>query len=167
MELIQKNSLLWEYLSENQQGLILDGEHLLTDARLTKNLTSVSDYSYVVFPFAKAYEGFLKKLFLDLDVIKEDDYYGDDIRIGRILNPNYKGRNSVYNKLCNNKRAGKDLVFRLWEIWRKGRNYVFHYYPHNFRKLNYEEAAGIIEEMVSVMDDSITKCDIVANSIAS
>ena len=161
MEVLDKNSVLWGYLSENQRELILDGEHLLTDAKLTQNVTEVSDYSYIVFPFAKAYEGFLKKLFLDLKLIKEDDYYGDDIRIGRILNPNYKSKNSVYNRLCRDKRASKDIARRLWEIWRKGRNQVFHYYPHNFRKLDFDEANLLIEEIVTSMNDSVTMCDIV------
>ena len=63
MQVIDKQTYLWSYLSDEQRGLILDGEQLLSDS---KHLTSISDYSFLVFPFAKAFEGFLKKLFLNL-----------------------------------------------------------------------------------------------------
>jgi len=72
MEIINKNSTLWSYLGENIQGLVKDGEKLLDLAN--PEGAPVSDYSYLVFPFSKAYEGFLKKLFLDTGVISEKDF---------------------------------------------------------------------------------------------
>lgn len=83
MQKIDRNSNLWNYLSSDLKGLIEDGEKII-DHAIKHGENGSSDFSYIVFNFAKAYEGFLKHLFLDLGFIQEDDYYGDDIRIGLI-----------------------------------------------------------------------------------
>jgi hypothetical protein len=158
MLVINRKSVLWNYLTEEIQDLITDGEALLIDAPNLKE--KISDYSYLVFPFAKAYEGFLKKLFLDLGLLKEDEYYGDDIRIGKILNPSYIHElTSVYKKIQPN-RNNKDIAQRLWTAWRKGRNQVFHYFPHNFRKLSYDESMDLIKELVASMDEAVQICKV-------
>ena len=156
MQVIDKQTYLWSYLSDEQRGLILDGEQLLSDS---KHLTSISDYSFLVFPFAKAFEGFLKKLFLELGLIREDEYYGDDIRIGKLLSPYFmkKHAGSLYKKLSLDKYAGKELTEDLWKVWKKGRNLVFHYFPHNFRRLTYDEALEIINDFGRVMERSVEK----------
>ncbi len=159
MRVIDRKSALWGYLTSDIKGLIVDGELLIRGADSIPQ--KVSDYAYLVFPFAKAYEGFLKKLFLDLDFIKEDEYYGDEIRIGRILNPGFtKNHGNVFSKLCSTVGEQKELAEGMWGIWRKGRNQVFHYFPHNFRKLSYDEALDIVKELVSVMDDAAMSCDL-------
>jgi hypothetical protein len=156
MEVIDKSSALWNYLEEDLKGLVLDGEHLLSDV----DREVVTDYSYLVFPFSKAYEGFLKRFFLDLDLIREDEYYGDSIRIGRILNPAFiKKKFSVYRKL-RGKPGTEDVAERLWDIWKRGRNLVFHYFPHNFRKLSYDEALDIIRAVVDSMDLAVMRCSL-------
>ena len=151
MQIIKRDSKLWNYLPEEIQGLIEDGEHLMVDCH---SLTGkVSDYSYLVFPFAKAYEGFLKNFFLDLGLIKEDEFYGDDIRIGRILNPIFMEKAfSVYKKLKKVRGVDERVPGMLWESWKKGRNQVFHYFPHNFRRLSKEEAAEIINDFIQAME---------------
>ncbi len=164
MQLIDRKSALWMYLSVEIQDLLKDGEVLVEEAGHVDGL--ISDYSYLVFPFAKAYEGFLKKLFLDMDLIKEDEYYGDDIRIGRILNPGYINElTSVYRKVCVPKGAKGDAVSnevsqKLWEGWRKGRNQIFHYFPHNFRKLSHDEAVDLINQLIEAMAFAITSCKV-------
>ncbi len=150
MQVINRKSKLWNYLSEDLVGLIEDGERLLIECHSLSG--KVSDYSYLVFPFAKAYEGFLKHYFLDLGLIDEADFYGDDIRIGRILNPFFIDKDfSVYAKL-KKMQNGEDLVHQLWKIWIKGRNQVFHDFPHNFRRLSKEESAEIIDEFIKAME---------------
>ncbi len=52
------------------------------------------------------------------------------------------------------------MANKLWTIWKKGRNQVFHYFPHNFRKLSKEEALILIQEFIDAMDDVLTKCDL-------
>ncbi len=161
MEVFDKNSALWTYLPEEIKGLFLDGEQLLDHAEHHKGKTS--DFSYLVFPFSKGYEGFLKRFFLDMGLIREDEYYSNDIRIGRILNPNFiKEKDNVFIKICrDNKttpREGRKIAEDLWNIWRRGRNQVFHYFPHNFRRLTHEEALEIISQMVTSMENAVLGC---------
>lgn len=160
MQVISRNSPLWQYLPSEIKGLIEDGEELL-DHAIKHGDGSASDFSYLVFSFSKAYEGFLKRMFLDLDLIQEDEYYGDDIRIGRILNPSYLRENrNIFTQLCDPKHTGENIAKRMWEIWRRGRNQVFHYFPHNFRRLSYEEALSIIDEMISTMEAAVSTCSL-------
>ncbi len=162
MSLLDKKSALWAYLSDDLKGLLVDGELLVAHAEDTPH--KVSDFSYLVFPFSKAYEGFLKKLFLDLRLIKEDEFYGDEIRIGRILNPHFMDdHGNVFQKLCSSNENQEDFANRLWELWHRGRNRVFHYFPHNFRKLSYDEALGIIEDLLDAMEDTIVNCYLKGN----
>jgi len=159
MHLVDRQSALWGYLTDDIRGLIVDGELLVKHAE--EDHRKVSDFSFMVFPFSKAYEGFIKKLLLDLELIQEDEYYGEEIRIGRLLNPFYKDNNTnVFVRLCGPITKGQALAERLWEVWRRGRNQVFHYFPHNFRKLSYKEAREIIEEMLQVMDEAVTSCSL-------
>ena len=159
MKPVNRTSILWEYLSEELQGLISDGEILFSEAEDPMAKGKISDFSYLVFPFSKAYEGFLKKLFLDLNLMREDEYYSDDIRIGRILNPHYiDDHYKKYKNICLRPGTNEDLSVRLWEVWRKGRNQVFHYFPHNFRHLSFDEASEIISSILSVMEESVRSC---------
>ncbi|HOV97548.1 MAG TPA: hypothetical protein PLW49_00820 [bacterium] len=158
MQIIKRDSDLWRYMSPEIKDLIEDGESILTFVYKNKDKADISDYSFIVFPFAKAYEGFLKKFFLDTNLITEDEYYGDEIRIGRLLNPNYQDNTSVYNKVCNYSGGGKGIAQRLWNTWKRGRNTVFHYFPHNFRKLEYNEALDIINDIISVMAEVVSAC---------
>ena len=158
--LIDRDSKLWLYLPPELQGLVEDGEVLVDTIYPQQELRDVSVFSFLVFSFAKAYEGFLKRLFFDLKMISHDDYYGDEIRIGKILNPNYtKKKGNVFMKLCARKGVSKDLPTELWKMWHRGRNRVFHYFPRNFRKLSYEEAVNIVRDFVAVMHKAVEVCD--------
>ena len=153
--MIQEGSPLWQYLSPEQRRLALDGHLLVEDRQLHPNQL-LSDYSYLVFPFAKLYEGFLKQLFSDLDIISERDYRSDHFRIGKVLSPNLVRRlrnRSAYGQL--EERFGKDLATRLWHTWKEARNLVFHYFPHNFRALTQEEAGKLITLLIGAMDQAV------------
>lgn len=158
---IDKTSFFWNYLSAGQKGLIEGGLYLLDDVKKHPDI-NISDYSYLVFPFAKAYEGFLKKLFLDLGFIKLQIYESDHFRIGKALNPHLEKilRNeSIYDRitsLCGN----NNLADTLWNVWRKGRNLVFHYFPHNLRALQLSEAENIIDEILEVMERAVRECKV-------
>lgn len=161
MNTVNKESGLWAYLPKDIQNLIKDGEDLITHVHSKKE--EISDFSYLVFPFAKAYEGFLKCFFLDLDLIAEDDYYSNDIRIGRILNPHFiNKRGNVFSKICNHPKTRKDegriLAEQLWAIWKRGRNQVFHYFPHNYKRLKFDDAMSIIEGLVNAMEAAVSGC---------
>ena len=158
MQMLERSSILWNYLPSDIRGLIEDGEKLVEFAQ-TSGSHGATDFSYIVFPFSKAYEGFLKRFFLDLDIIKEDEYYGDDIRIGRILNPTFMvEKQNIFEKLCSLPEGDKKLAEGLWMAWRHGRNQVFHYFPHNFRRLTFEDAFAIIQELLTAMNTAVEGC---------
>lgn len=156
--MIDRKSFLWNYLSNGQKGLIETGEFLLGDAN--KHEKPLSDYSYIVFPFAKAYEGFLKQLFLDKGFIDQNQYQSDHFRIGKALNPNFAKEvpsESVYLKITNFCKS-EELSKKLWGAWKRGRNLLFHYFPHNIHAITFLEAQDTINMVISAMDEAIVVC---------
>lgn len=153
--MILPGSLLWQYLSETQKQLATDGQLLLEDRDRHPN-EHLSDYSYLVFPFAKLYEGFLKQLFLDLSVISRREYESKHFRVGKVLSPNLVrrlGERSAYGHV--EKRYGKALADSLWNTWKQGRNLVFHYFPHNVSRLSLLAAKALIEMITITMTESV------------
>lgn len=121
------------------------------------------DYSFVVFPAAKAYEGFLKKLFLDLRFISEADYYGKHFRIGKALNPflpkEIRNNTWVYGKIVKFCR-GKELANQLWDTWRISRNLVFHWFPDEKNAINLTEAEERIKLITDAIDQAFQNCSL-------
>lgn len=154
--MIETGSPLWRFLSDTQRQLALDGQ-LLVDDRIRHPNEHLSDYSYLVFPFAKLYEGFLKDLFRDAGIITAREYQSTHFRLGKVLSPNLVrrlGGRSAYGTVMH--RFGKPLAEMLWNTWKNGRNLVFHYFPHNVRRLTLDEAKGIIDMIISCMNDAVT-----------
>lgn len=155
MCMIKEGSLLWQYLSPQQRGLAGDGAFLIEDSARHAD-QEPTDYSYLVFPFAKLYEGYLKDLFLDLGIISDREYYSNHYRIGKALSPNLLrrlGARSAYGQLA--KKFGDELPAILWRAWKEGRNLVFHYYPRNLRALSREEAIALTRMIVTAMEEAV------------
>lgn len=155
--MISAGTTLWTYLSENERILAGDGAFLVRDS---ENHTDEepTDYSYLVFPFAKLYEGFLKDLFLDLSIISKRDYGSNHFRIGKVLSPNLVrrlGGRSAYGVITN--RFGHDIADTLWYTWKEGRNLTFHYFPNALRVLSRAEALTIIDTIQQTMEMVIGK----------
>lgn len=153
--MIESGPSLWNYLSETQRELYRDGKLLIEDRTDHPN-EHLSDYSYLVFPFAKLYEGFLKQLFCDLGIITRREYESTHFRLGKVLSPNLVrrlGRRSAYAAV--QARYGKDLADTLWQTWKQGRNLVFHYFPHNVRRLDFEEAIAVITMITDMMQKAV------------
>lgn len=153
--MIKEDSLLWQNLSQEQRALAGDGAFLIEDSARHVD-EEPTDYSYLVFPFAKLYEGFLKDIFFDLGIISEREYYSNHYRIGKALSPNLVrrlGNQSAYGQLT--KRFGDGLAATLWHAWKEGRNLVFHYYPHNIRALTRHEAIGLSQMIVTAMEEAV------------
>jgi len=147
---------LWQYLSQNQKELILEGQYLMDDI-IKDHAFHFKDYSFLIFPFAKAYEGYLKKLFLDIKFISHLDYISDHLRLGKLMSPNLTiklGDRSLYKMV--EKRAGKELADQIWETWKVGRNQIFHYFPHNLKAVGFQEAETIVEKIITAMEASYT-----------
>lgn len=121
------------------------------------------DYSFVVFPAAKAYEGYLKKLFLTLGFINRDDYYGKRFRVGKALNPSldkrYRNKESVYDRVVDY-CGGEELAKKLWITWKNCRNMVFHWFPDEKNVISLPEARERIMQVLSAIDEAYKGCKI-------
>ncbi len=157
----------WGYLGEDIQKLLSTSEFLYRivqewETDFPEDDNKFHDYSFVVFPAAKAYEGFLKKLFLDLGFITQEDYYGKRFRIGKALNPSLEKAlrdEGVYDKIvdfCH----GKALADNLWETWRLSRNLLFHWFPNEKNTITLLEAKQRIEMVVNAIDEAFEGCKI-------
>lgn len=142
----------WSYLSQNQKDLILEGQYLMNEI-IKDHVYRFKDYSFLVFPFAKAYEGFLKRLFLDIGFISRLDYISDHFRLGKFMSPNLTmrlGDRSLYLKI--KQAADEKLAEDVWNAWKMGRNQIFHYFPHNVKSITFEEAEKIVNQIIQVME---------------
>jgi len=122
------------------------------------------DYSFIVFPAAKAYEGFLKQLFLDLNFITKKQYYSKRFRIGRSLNPSLDKNDPewVYKKLetyCNN----KDIATQLWKTWKESRNALFHWFPHEINAISYQESGNKLTMIAEAIEVVYSECKLDVN----
>jgi hypothetical protein len=144
----------WQYLPKEQQDLLLQGDYLSGEV-IQRQRHTFKDYSFLVFPYAKAYEGFLKQIFKDIGFISHLDYISDHLRLGKLMSPNLADRlgdRSLYRKVQH--ASTTDLADKIWNAWKVGRNQVFHYFPHNLKALNFEEAEKLINTIVQTMQES-------------
>jgi hypothetical protein len=163
-----KNKPWWNYLSEDLQESLELSFHL--SERSAEWSNKYHDYSFLVFPAAKAYEGFLKKIFLDMGFITKEDYNGKHFRIGKALNPNleskYKGDDWVYKKLskfC----GGDELPDRLWRTWKESRNLLFHWFPNEKNVVSHAEAVEKLLMIVGAIDEVFSVCSVELNKNGS
>ncbi len=168
MDLNLEKKLWWHYIEEDLQELLVASEFLANVVRswggdLPQGRKVFHDYSFIVFPAAKAYEGYLKKVFLDMGFITPEDYHGKHFRIGKALNPflekRYRNNESVYDKIVTH-CGGKELADTLWEAWTNGRNVVFHWFPDEKKAVSFEEAEEKIKQIVGAMDKAFEGCKI-------
>lgn len=147
------SSELRNYLSADESSLIEEGFYLFKEAKL--HMTGFKDFSFAVFPFAKAYEGFLKRIFYDLGFITSLEYRSKHFRVGKVMAPELQRRlrnRSVYKKICD--KVGCDLSDDIWYAWKYGRNEIFHYYIDGIKTLSLEEAEKKINLLVRTMEQT-------------
>lgn len=149
----------YEYVEHDVLELIEESLHLQKSVSSWND--KFHDYSFVVFPAAKAYEGFLKKLFLDLGLISKQEYYYKYFRIGKALNPElekrFRKKESVYDKLVSF-CGGEQLANVLWNTWKDCRNKSFHWFPDEKIILNFEEASLAVAQILESMDKAFVQC---------
>ncbi len=143
-----------KYLDPSQENLIKTSYYLSQQFVDKKH---IEDFSFIVFPMAKAYEGFLKKVLLDLNLISHKVYYGRRFRIGRALNPDVslKQRDKwwLYDDLT--RMLNEELAQEIWQTWLQCRNHVFHFFPDGGKALSFDEATGCLNKMQDVMEATI------------
>lgn len=148
----------WNYLSIPQQDLLIEGDYL-KDQVIEDSEYSFKDYSFLVFPFAKAYEGFLKQVALDVKFISHLDYISNHFRLGKMLSPNMIEKlgeeRSLYSQI--ERAVNKEFAEEVWFTWKLHRNEIFHYYPHNLKAIGFQEADSIAKTITSTMRDVYQK----------
>jgi len=140
----------FQYLSPWQQDLVntsfILSEKLFDDPE-------IKDFSFIVFPMAKAYEGFLKKMLVDLGLITKRTYESRRFRIGRALNPDIRSNQRdawwLYDDVA--RELGEDVAREVWETWLKCRNHIFHFFPGGEKHTNFAKALDCLERMQSVI----------------
>ena len=151
----------WSYLDEDLKLLFEESIELVRRVKYWEQ--QFHDYSFIVFPAAKAYEGFLKKFFLDMGFISEKQYLGRRFRIGRALNPeldhHLRKEEGIYDKLIEY-CGGEELPELLWTTWKESRNKLFHWFPEEQNVVNYPEAKNRVEKIVNALDAVFDSCKI-------
>lgn len=152
------SSRVWfDFLNSWQQNLVKTTNKLceLEDDRLEHQL---HDYSFLIFPMAKAYEGFIKKYLFDLKLIDKNTYESKRFRIGRAINPDvrhsHRDQYWLYDDLSQ--ECGEAVARDLWEVWLKCRNRVFHYFPKEKNQLTYKESLEKIKMIDKAMTGAVT-----------
>ena len=151
----------WDYLPTDLKDS-LELSFFLAD-RSSEWSKRFYDYSFIVFPAAKSYEGFLKKVFLDMGFITNEDYRGKHFRIGKALNPDlepkYKDSDWVYDKLSKFCQ-GRELPDKLWKTWKESRNLLFHWFPEEKNVVSHNEAVERLLMIVATIDEVFTACSV-------
>ncbi len=140
----------YNYLDLPQRTLVDVSFALLTKKEL---LADLQDFSFLVFPMSKAYEGFLKQVFYDLHLIDKDTYQGRRFRIGRAFNPDIREHQRdedwLYDDVAS--KFGHDLARQLWDTWLQCRNRVFHFFVTEKQTLTFAQAQAKIEMITQAM----------------
>lgn len=160
MDFKLENRVWWNFLEEDIKELLKESVLLLQ--KVGEWDQKFHDYAFVVFPAAKAYEGFLKKIFLERGFITKEEYLGKRFRIGKALNPSIARQfkeESVYGKIVNY-CGGKKLADQLWETWKMCRNLLFHWFPEEKNAIDINEARERIAKIINSMDLAYKECKI-------
>ena len=154
-----KNRVWWNDINKDLKDLLSEAVLLLE--KVLNWEEKFYDYSFIVFPAAKAYEGFLKDVFLDEGLISEEDYYGKRFRIGKALNPSLKrrfGKKTVYEKIID-QCGGKPLADEMWMTWKNCRNLLFHWFPKEKNAIDdINEARERVMQVLTTMDMVYKEC---------
>lgn len=159
-----KGETWYEYLEPLMRDLVEEAYYLLDREEMAGE--ELVDYSFAVFPMAKAYEGFIKKYLFDVGLISEKTYMSRHFRIGRSLNPSLpvKYRNGWWlfddlEKMCKKMDGGKHehkgLPRMMWRAWREGRNKIFHYFAGRERLVDLGEARKLVDGFREVMEMAV------------
>jgi hypothetical protein len=160
------SSQVWySYLTDWQQELVETAEKLLKREKNRIGAEQIEsadffldDYAFIVFPMAKAYEGFLKKYFFDFQLIDKKTYFGKRFRVGRALNPDVRQHQRdkywIFDDVVD--LCGVGVARDMWETWLECRNRVFHFYPDEKGKLSIEDAEKKLAMMAETMTQAVS-----------
>lgn len=137
------NHELWQQCQLSQQ---------LWQRELSSDVALV-DYSFIVFPMAKAYEGFIKMFLLEMGLIPREVFESRRFRIGRALNPDLSHYQQDERWLFDDvaRSCSRDRALQIWQTWLECRNHVFHFFPQDERGLTLLQAERKLKMLVETM----------------
>lgn len=147
-------SPLYRSLAPDLQELLRTSVSLYTRERRLG--PQFPDYSFVVFPLAKAYEGFLKQYLLELHLLTTEQYHDKRFRIGRALNPDLRNHQRDEQWLYDDivRMCSPDLGRELWDTWLHCRNRIFHFFPSSNQKLSLAKSGEYLLLIYTAMDNA-------------
>lgn len=136
-----------------QKELLSQSFYLLDDVHFFQK--TFFDYSFLVMPAAKAYEGYLKDKFLKLNLISKKRWEGHRFRIGKALNPELAkqdpdGFERLYDDL--ERIYGNQTAQCSWQTWKLCRNRVFHYFNKEKQAISLTEAKQRLQMIIDSID---------------
>jgi hypothetical protein len=143
----------FQKLNSIQKELIAQSFYLAEDTDFFKK--TFFDYSFIVMPAAKAYEGVIKDKIFALKLISEERYKGKRFRVGKALNPELaKEHPNAYEALYDDleKMCGSQLPEKLWKTWRNCRNRVFHFFTGERQDLTLHEAKQKLQQILQAIE---------------
>lgn len=151
------NANWFPLLDENGRRLVMLSVTLYE--RELRMKSTLQGYSFLVFPMAKAFEGFIKLYLKQLGLLNRPDYNDSKFRIGRALNPDISEQHKdewwLYDDVVRS--CGEKVARDLWDAWVQCRNRVFHYYFNQESEMNLDQATKKLEQMAQAME-SATLC---------
>lgn len=150
------SSTWFTYLDLDLQRMVVLSVRLYENLELS--LEQYDDYTFVVFPMSKAYEGFLKYFLLKTHLINDETFNDRRFRIGRALNPDVSPRHRDEHWLYEDvvRQCSGELARELWETWLQCRNRIFHYFPKQRQVLTLTQAGEYLKRMQNTMHEAVT-----------
>lgn len=141
-------------LTLGQKDLLTQSLFLLSDMKAHPR--KFYDYSFIVMPAAKAFEGFVKELLFKTGLISERKYKGDRFRVGKALNPELEHipklkRIALYDDL-GNLFDNKEVPAKLWQTWKECRNRIFHFFPAFKQAITLREAEERLAQVFETIE---------------
>lgn len=149
-----QNKPWFQKLPPGQRNLLTQSLFLFSDMKTHQR--KFYDYSFIVMPAAKAFEGFVKEFLFKTRLISEKSYKGDRFRVGKALNPELEHvarlkKVALYDDLT--KLFGDEEVpKRLWQTWKQCRNRIFHFFPSFKQAISLKEAEERLLQIFETME---------------
>jgi len=149
-----QNKDWFKKLPAGQRDLLLQSLYLFFD--MNEHPRKFYDYSFIVMPASKAFEGFVKEFLFKVNLISQKKYEGERFRVGKALNPELEHvrklkKVALYNDLANI-FGDEQVPVRLWQTWKECRNRIFHFFPKLKQAITLEEAGERLLQIFETME---------------
>ena len=146
----------WEFdnfIGEELLDLYEDSVKIFEDynKEIEKSLHNMSDYSFLVLPMAKVYEGILKRVLVKTKILKEEDLLSNPtINVGGYFNP--IGNHKIFDRL-KDKARDKTVPHIIYSTYQECRNNILHYDSYKDNRIkNIKDAEFYARRIMHAID---------------